>query len=136
MRGLLLMLGVFVPLTVVATAATPNNRLGAAVMLTVPFTVLIILVMALWSYRPAWVKRWMGPLKELDLEDRRVVIRAVRLGEAVADPRLARVAASVAGRTVRRAWLTIGLDGLMAAVLAWSFADGNDGQSWPHLRPL
>lgn len=125
LRGLLVMLGVFVPLTVAATAATQDNRLGTAVMMTAAFTVLIILVMALWSYRPAWVTRWAGPLKDLNPEDRRLVTRAVRSGEAVADPRLAQVAASVAGRMARAAWVVVGSAGLGVAIRAWLLADAH-----------
>lgn len=125
LRGLLVMLGVFVPLTVVGTAATPGNRLFTAVAMTVAFTILILLVMALWSYRPAWLVRWAGPLKDLDPEDRRLVTRAVRSGEAVADPRLAQVAASVAGRTARAMWLVLVPSGLNAAVRVWSLAEAH-----------
>jgi hypothetical protein len=110
---------------VVATAATPENRLSTAVMMTAAFTVLIIIVMALWSYRPAWVTRWTGPLKELAPEDRQLVIRAVRLGESVFDPRLAQVAVAAADRTARRAWLMIGAGGLMVGVRAWSLVDSD-----------
>jgi hypothetical protein len=121
-RGLLVMLGVFVPLTVVATAATPDNRLFTAVAMTTAFAVLIVVVMVAWSYRPAWFVEWSGPLKDLDLEHRRLVMRAVRSGQTVADPTLAPVAAAVAGRTARSAWLMIGAGGLSVAIRVWSLA--------------
>jgi hypothetical protein len=125
LQALLIMLAVFVPLTVVGTAATPDNRLSTALMMSVAFTVLIILVMAFWSYRPAWVARWAGSLKELSPEDRRLVTRAVRSGEAVADPRLAQVAAAVAGRTARAMWLVIVATGLNGAIRVLSLAESH-----------
>lgn len=115
-QGLLVMLGVFVPLTVVASAAS-QNRLFTALAMTIGFAVLTVIVMALWDYRPSWFAGWAaGPLKELDREERQLVTRAVRSGAALADPRLARVASLAAGRTVRAMWLAIGAAGLNVAL--------------------
>jgi hypothetical protein len=117
------MLAVFVPLTVVGTAATPGYRMFTGIAMTSAFAVLIVLVMAMWTYRPAWFVAWPRPLKDLDAEDRRLVLRAVRSGEAVADPTLAGAATAHAGRTARWAWLIIAAGGLNLAIRAWGLAD-------------
>jgi hypothetical protein len=122
LRALLVMLSVFAPLTAVATAVTPRNRMFTAAAMTTAFTVLIVIVLVMWSYRPAWFATRPGPLKGLELGERRLVIRAVRSGQALADPRLAHVASSFAGRVVRASWLMIGAAAISLAIRVWSLA--------------
>ena len=126
LRGLLVMLAVFVPVTVVATALTPGNRLFTAVTMSATFSVLIVIVIALWRFRPAWFVAGPGPMKDLDPEERLQVTQAVRSGHALTDRRLAEVASVVAVGTVRVAWLTIAVGGFNLAVRAWSLAVDRD----------
>jgi hypothetical protein len=111
-QALAAMLGVFVPLTAVATLGTPGNRLFTGMAMTGGFTVLIAIVMALWNYRPKWVTNLAGPIKDLDPGERRLVAAALRSGQPLADPRLAQIAVEVARRTAKAAWLMLAASAL------------------------
>jgi hypothetical protein len=130
LRGLLVMLAVFVPLTVVATAFTPGRRLFTAVAMTTVFTVLVVVIMAMWTFRPAWFVAWAGPMNDLHPEARQLVTRAVRLGEAVADPSLAQVTSTLARRSVRSAWVLIGAAALNIAIRVWFLAHARSASAW------
>jgi hypothetical protein len=117
------MLAVFVPLTVVATAFSPEGRLSTAVAMSVSFAVIIGLVMVMWSHRPAWFSSPVGPLKDLDPDERWLVSRAVRSGQAVPDPRLAQVALNFARRDARDAWVIIAASGVSLAIRIWTVTD-------------
>jgi hypothetical protein len=122
-RGLLVMLVMFVPLTVVATVASPGDRVLTALAMTVAFTAVVIVVLGLWDHRPSW---WGI---DLDPEERRLVSAAVRSGEALGDPRLARVASTVAGRTARAMWFMIAAGAVNLLIRLGFLLGGGDGRS-------
>ena len=128
-RGLLVMLAVFVPLTVVASVTSPGDRLLTAVAMVVAFTAIVIIVMGLWDYRPSWWMRWAGLLQDLEPEERRLVSAAARSGQALDDPRLAGVAAALAGRTVWATWILIAAGAVNLAIRLGLLMGARDGRS-------